>query len=259
MITIETDFLIWLASGGVGGATITFLLKSWFETRLKNSIKHEYDLKLASLKSDIDKESKLVSALHDSYSQKNHIGHEYILKAINSLWTGMVALKDRKPGMLTVVDVLVEKEFGKGLGQMKIKTFSDITDEEISRLMSEDINRRSEDRLYTGEYLWSIFFAYRQLIARISIVIKKGREAKDVPIWWEDSICRQVIQSLCSESEYGDFSAVKIGKIDWMLSHVERKFLLAANKIITGEASLNMDIEQAEKIIKTIESSQRSQ
>ena len=47
------DALISIVTGGVGGAVVAFLLKTWIEVRLKSSIEHEYDKKLESLRFEI--------------------------------------------------------------------------------------------------------------------------------------------------------------------------------------------------------------
>lgn len=252
MIEINSQFLVWVASGGIGGGLVAFLLKSWFQERLKTSIKHEYDVKLAAIRADIEKESNLITSLQEGYRRKNDLAHEAILKSIESLWSGIIQLRKRKPTLLTLVDVLLEDEFGKSFGEKELKSFGDITDEEIQHALSDSLNGMDENRLYTGEYLWSLFFAYRQLIGRISILVKEGREKKNVPIWWQDRICKQVISSLTTEEELQEFTSLKISKIDWLLSHIEEKYLNAANKVITGEASIDMDIELAQRIIRSV-------
>lgn len=47
-------FLAAVAGTSVAGTIVVFLAKSWFETRLKESIKHEYDQKLAQFKQELE-------------------------------------------------------------------------------------------------------------------------------------------------------------------------------------------------------------
>ncbi|MEC6830502.1 hypothetical protein VXS06_01830 [Photobacterium toruni] len=247
------EFLGWVVSGGLGGGAVSFILKSWFENRLKNSIKHEYDKRLLELKASIEKESNLVSTLQSNFSHKNNVSHERILGAIESLWSGILSVRKSKPSILTFVDVLVEREFGTDFGTHENENIIDITDSDISAFFSDEINNKSQDRLYAGEYLWSLFSSYRQLVGRISVVIKKGREAQDVPLWWEDSICQSVIQSLCSSDDLDEFNSLKFNRINWILNHIEHKYLKAANQIVTGEASIGLEAELSSKMMQTIE------
>ncbi|HIF9079415.1 TPA: hypothetical protein ACX6NP_000255 [Photobacterium damselae] len=237
------------------GGIVSFLLKSWFETRLKNSIKHEYDKRLLELKASIDKESSLLSMLQDNYSHKNNLSHERTLNAIESLWGGILAIRELKPSILTFVDVLVEKEFGTDFGTHNNKNVVDIKESDIVALFSEELNRQSSNRLYAGEYLWSLFASYRQLVGRISYVIKSDRENKNVPIWWEDKLCKNLISSFCSKDELDEFNGLKFHRIAWILNLIEHKYLQAANKIITGEASIDLEADLSSKLNKLIERS----
>ncbi|HDM8188246.1 TPA: hypothetical protein P0E26_004996 [Vibrio harveyi] len=249
---MSLDIIVYIFSGGVGGGIVSFLLKSWFETRLKNSIKHEYDKRLLELKASIDKESSLLSMLQANYSHKNNLSHERTLNAIESLWAGILVIRELKPSILTVVDVLVEKEFGTDFGTNNNNNVVDIKESDIAALFSEELNRQSSNRLYAGDYLWSLFAGYRQLVGRISYVIKSGRENKNVPIWWEDKLCKNLISSLCSKDELDEFNGLKFQRIAWVLNLIEHKYLQAANKIITGEASIDLEADLSSKLNKVI-------
>jgi len=48
-----------LFTGAVGGAAVAFLAKTWIETRLAASIKHEYDKQLEQYKKELDKRQKV--------------------------------------------------------------------------------------------------------------------------------------------------------------------------------------------------------
>ena len=47
-------FFAAVAGTTIAGTIIVFLAKSWIETRLKESIKHEYDQRLAQFKQELD-------------------------------------------------------------------------------------------------------------------------------------------------------------------------------------------------------------
>ncbi|PSV49853.1 hypothetical protein [Photobacterium indicum] len=252
------DFLSWTISeeaisGAAAGGLVSFLLKSWFETRLKKSIKHEYDSRLLKLKSDIEKESNLINILQSNYSNKNNASHDRILTSIESIWAGILYMKKFKPTLLGIIDLLHESELGTELGRDENPRIIDINQSDIDYLFCDELDGKLQDRLYAGEYLWSLFFSYRQLIGRISIVNKKGREEKDVPIWWEDNICKSVISALCSKNELSEFNKLEFGRVNWILNHIESKYLEASKRIITGEESINLEAELATKVIKALE------
>src|SRR5439155_21204443 len=57
------------AGTSIAGATVAFLAKTWIETRLKESIKHDYDKKLEEVKFDIRKreQAALVAELFSKW------------------------------------------------------------------------------------------------------------------------------------------------------------------------------------------------
>lgn len=247
---MDFEFIKWVVSGGVGGATISFVLKLWFETRIKNSIKLEYDSRLLELKNALEKESSALAVIQSHYRATNSAGHEKVLKSIEALWNGVVEIKKIKPSMLTFVDVLFEDEFGEKLGNHQNKSFIDITDDDILNLLSGKLEGISEHRLFADELIYSFFASYQRLIARISIVIKKGREDRDVPLWWEDRICENVIYSVCTKEEIVNFKGLEFNKIGWLLDLIEQKFLYNANQVISGAISIDNAFEKSNRIMK---------
>jgi hypothetical protein len=59
------DALNSLLAGGVAGAVVAFLMKTWIEARVKATIQHEYDQRLEMFKRQLDERQKvaLVSEL----------------------------------------------------------------------------------------------------------------------------------------------------------------------------------------------------
>ncbi|MDT3318613.1 hypothetical protein Q4Q52_02360 [Shewanella sp. SP1S2-4] len=108
----------------------------------------------------------------------------------------------------------------------------------------------NEHRLFAGELIYSYFYSYQRIIGRVSIVIKKGRVNKNVPLWWEDDICKSVISAVCNENEKEAFNQLKFQRINWLLNHIEKKFLSAANQIISGESSIDKAFEQSARIMQ---------
>ena len=94
------NILAGVASGGLAGAAVIWLAKSILSERIKNSIKHEYDLRLevhrASLKSELDKQIEMfksqVKAQESVAQTKWEIKRDACLKAldtVDALWANM--------------------------------------------------------------------------------------------------------------------------------------------------------------------------
>ncbi|MBQ4840155.1 hypothetical protein [Pseudoalteromonas luteoviolacea] len=247
---MDLELIKILATSAFGGGVVSFVLKNWFDTRLKNSIKHEYDAKLLELKNRFEKDNATLSAIENHYRTTNAKGHEMVLNSIDLLWKGLIEIRCNRPSLLTLVNVLYEKEFGEYFGNKKIKNYPEITDDDIGCIYGGNVARIQQNRLFAGEKLWLYFSSYQKLLARISIVVKRGREEKNVPLWWEDRICLEIISDLCNEEERSEFASLELEKITWLQSHIEQKFLLHANRIISGESSIDSALEQSVRITK---------
>ena len=53
------DWILSLLAGGAGGSAVAFLAKTWIETRVAASIRHEYDQRLEQYKRELDKRQKV--------------------------------------------------------------------------------------------------------------------------------------------------------------------------------------------------------
>ena len=94
------NILISIVSGGLSGALIIWLAKSVISERIKNSIRHEYDIRFesyrSSLKSEMDKQIEVfksqVKAQESVTQTKWEIKRDACLKAldiINALWSNI--------------------------------------------------------------------------------------------------------------------------------------------------------------------------
>ncbi len=94
------SILAGVASGGVAGAVVIWLAKSVISERIKNSIKHEYDIRLevhrSELKSELDKQIEVFKSqvkAHESVTQtKWEIKRDACLKAldiVDALWANI--------------------------------------------------------------------------------------------------------------------------------------------------------------------------
>jgi len=85
------NILAGVASGGLAGAAVIWLAKSVLSARIKNSIKHEYDIRLeiyrSSLKSELDKQIEVfksqIKAQESVVQTKWEIKRDACLKALD--------------------------------------------------------------------------------------------------------------------------------------------------------------------------------
>ena len=230
---------------------VIWLFREWISARLKASIQHEYDQKLethkASLKSQneasflelkngIEQRFTLYKAAQTSFTEGQKAAIERKLDSIEKLWNEILRLKNECPPMLGFIDLLsVEeyrsarnhKDFGelaRGCSIEKIVDYLEIRDNPVEKV-----------RPYVGEYLWSMFFAYRQLMGRIPWLLSLSLKDADKAEWHKDNGIRQILEAILSENELGKFESINLGKISWLQHRLESKILAASRKIISGE------------------------
>jgi len=252
-----------------GGVVVVFLAKNWFLERLRGSIKNEYDHQLENLKADLaaknsmelealkaslTRDASIVSAVQKSFGDSHNSSQPHRVNSIKDLWESLLHVQLNTPAVFTLLDVLLPSEYGEALGAKQLKTFSDISNDDIERMLSGKAATAQSHRLLAGDYLWSLFRAYQALNMRIAFLFQTGRSNANVSAWYEDGGCISIVRSVCSAEEFDEFNSQEFGKILWIRGLIESKFLLAANRILSGQASSDSALEEARRISYAVSS-----
>ncbi|MGZ5011166.1 MAG: hypothetical protein ACXV74_09430 [Methylobacter sp.] len=267
MLTSVGEFLAVVLPSFTGGALVVFLAKNWFLERLRGSIKSEYDQMLERVKADLSarnaiqieelkaslaKDISVISAVQKSFSDSHNSAHPHRIQSIKELWDALLFVQRTSPPVFTFLDVLLPTEYSETLGSREFKTFSDITKDDIEKMISGKVTEAQSYRLLAGDYLWSLFSAYLALSARIAFLFQSGRANQNFTPWYEDGGCISIVQSVCTASEFAELQNQQFGKIVWIRSLIESKFLSAANRILNGQASSEFALEEANRIVSAI-------
>ena len=264
--TIE-DILKVIFPSFAGGALVVFLAKNWFLERLRASIKGEYDRELEHLKAELSsknskqieevkallaRDAAIISAVQKSFGESHILSHPQRIEAIKGLWECLLHVQRNSPPVFTFLDVLLPNEYGEILGSKQLKTFSDISTDDIQKMLSGKAMQAENHRLLTGDYLWSLFVAYQALSARTAILFQTGRAKKKVDAWYNDSGCRSIVQSVCTPAEFAEFEGQEFGKIAWIRNLIVSKFMQTANRILSGQSSVDTALEESQRIVSAV-------
>jgi hypothetical protein len=115
------------------------------------------------------------------------------------------------------------------------------------------------ERIKVGELLYALFDAYRTIIARASITLVRGRDEGQITPWYTDSIVCSVLNSIFSQDELSDFKSASLGKLTWVRTRLERKFIESARDVLSGHASANQAVQQAQAIEEAVARATRGQ
>lgn len=265
------DFILTIVSSltlsGALTAALVFLAKNLISTRLKQSIEHEYSAKLETYKHSLKAEHEIaVERLRASNAQDSAIrsaatasfteGHkaalEKRLSAIESTWKSINYLRSNTFDALNKLDIILPSEFQTFLTNANMRrALDDLSMERIDSLMDNEQTREVDAiRPFIGEYIYSLYYAYRALTGRVAYILLKGREAGRISPWYDDAAVRQLISVFMTGEEVNQFNAVECGKFGWMRCLIDQKMLSQMSRIVSGEESGNLALEQAHKIFE---------
>lgn len=272
MTDIREFALSLLSAAGISAAlsaTVIWLARSWIGERLKNSIKHEYDLRLsalnnelksqaeaqaAKLKASIEREAEKIRFATSSIgeSQKAVIARK--LDGIDTLWTGVLSARETVPVVMSFIDILTEDQYISIADHCDFKQLvGDFSAEKFAKMFKDNVGSLERVRPYVGEYLWAVFSTYQALIVKIALLIQMGEKDSEKLNWHKDRVIRQLLNSYLTKSESAEFEATKIGKVGWLQRNFEAKILLAMQKVISGQKFGEEALKQAQKMEEIIQ------
>lgn len=240
---------------------IVWFAREWISTRLKAVIQHEHDIKLETYKSQLKTESeksilefqtdiKQKLSLYEAARSSIMVGQK---SSIERLWDEILRLKNECPAILGLVNVLTVEECTQMYTRKDCKELAKENSlEKLNKYIGIRDNRVEKSRPYVGEYLWSIFFAYRQIMTRIPFLMYMGLEDANKAKWDQDKGIRQILNAVLTQNEINEFDQNRIGKVALLQRKLEAKILMESQKIISGEEFGAESLKQAELILEQI-------
>jgi len=261
MSDIITAVIIYL--GGTGLAA--YLLRNWLVERLRQSIKHEYDQKIERLraqllsenatiiekyKSELSREASVLAVALKSLSESASIAQRQRVDGVSELWKALISVRDHSPGIFVLLDVLQPDEYSTLRGH-DFKAFNpEISPEDIKLMSGGELETIESVRPFVGEYLWFLFYVYQAVHLRIAVRFASEWTKGQFSPWYQDSPTVQFLETFLTGEEMSQFREHKFGQIRFMQELLERKFLAAAERVISGQTAANFTAEEAARINK---------
>lgn len=252
-------------TGAAGGVTVVWLLRNWLLTRLSAGVQHEYDVKLEKVQSDLqaardrDLESlrsqfqqllSTQSAVQAVFAESHLAAHEKRLEAIAAVWKSFVHTRNNLPLVLSFVELYKPSEYQLLFEHKPMQAWVEELSPQGVQLFARTKDSETEfARPFVGEYLWSILFAFEAVSTRMVLLLSERRMKMSGPAWFEDETSLHVIRSVATAEEFSAFQSLEFGQVTWFRNLIERKFLIAAARIVNGQSSTDMALEEASRII----------
>ncbi|WP_188013208.1 hypothetical protein [Photobacterium damselae] len=234
-----------------GFAGVLWLSRKLIITRLKNAVKHEYDVKLEELKAEIRSKESDIQALRDGalsgVINRSSVLYERRVKAVEELWEAVTSLAAAKniSSKLAVLNIeAISKKVGHDdtVQQMVNAWFGNFD------MNSVDVKAATNARPFISPLAWAYFDAYMAIISHSlirmhSLRIGIGDDFSDI-----NGITKVVKQALPHQLDYIE----KFGASGFhhLLDELENKILVEIQVTLNGEEFDQQSITQANKILK---------
>ena len=250
---------------GLLTATLIFLAKSWISQRLKSAIEHEYAQKLETYKAYLTSEHALAleelktrnaecqavqADARASFTASHIIGHEKKLQSLETFWSAIVQLRGAtSTAAFIFLDIYLPEEYDTLLTNKNVTPDLDrLTEKSLTDNFGLKSSEIDKARLYAGEYIFALFWAYRAITGRIALKLMLGKRKGKIDDWAADEIFRRLIKRVFSSEEIAEFDKLKVKRIEWIRNQIEQKILTHSAEIISGEVSSRQMLEQAKEI-----------
>jgi hypothetical protein len=254
---------------------LVFLIQSWLNKRLEQSIEHEYskkleayklnlsrdleyykndlksqnDRELENLRSEYGRNQAIQSAVLASSVDSYRSAYNRRLDALDSLWKDVAKLRTEYASQSLIwLDTLNPDDYSS-IDFQKFPDFKPEPYEESWRKISPNISKLLELKPFISERIYALCFSYWSLLVRIKFQMTIAFDNKefDKLNWLE---CKGVIDLISLHLDGNEISELKNkqnGRFLWLCENIEQKIISAMRDILTGKESADMTWERSQE------------
>ncbi|MCK4340570.1 MAG: hypothetical protein KAY37_02455 [Phycisphaerae bacterium] len=246
--------------GGLVAGAIVFLFRSWIAERLRQSIAHEYAQKLETfkaqhvaaterLRAELAEKAATAAVATSTMTATHLAAYDRRLAAMETIWRKTVELRGRVPRFVGPSDFFLPEEyegyFTKLETQRLLQGYS--LDSIIERLGCDD-REPDQARAFAGDRLYGLFYFYRALIGRVSLVLIRNHEKGSYGPWHTDATVRSHLKAVLDSEELSEFDGMALGRFQWICNTIQEKMVDHIARVLSGEESAMEGLEQAKRI-----------
>lgn len=244
-----------------------WLFRTWIAARLSRPIQREYDQKLelhkAALKQQNDAALEVIKGYGPQllsmqtpaggmFNAVQAAAQERRLKAIEVAWSAIVAARTETPAGLLVADAFPEENYNRLFRTPQLSGFFGTVDVEgLNRLSIAQSGDVEKWRPFMGEYIYSLYEAYRTLTLRVIVETWMGIRKGKVEPWYRNDVNDALVRRVLTADEMADYEQAET-KLNYVRSAIENKVIAKAAQIISGDASAAHMLEQATHILDAV-------
>jgi hypothetical protein len=253
--------LHWLSS--VAGSvavlgTIGFFCRHVIVDWISRSIQHTYDIRLETIRAASERELHQLRSVLDSqqtlvssaFLEARRASNDRRLNAIQLTWDAMMGIFFEAPSVVAMTNLIPTELYHEFFTSMR-SSIPDVltTASQYGTPQNTTVLSVEKARLLTGEYLYSLFWAYRAFTGSIALNLAISRDKGNFVPWWHNDHILGLLKTILTTEEFEEFNALPTGKYVWVTQILERQFLSAAEDIVDGKRAANEAFAQARNIL----------
>jgi hypothetical protein len=250
-------------------AVVVFLARAWISERLQQSIRHEYNLLLEQYKHQLTAEHELAlerlrtanaqnqmiqATAAASFAEGHRAAHERRLSAVTALWDETLRVRKITPAFINVLDMFDMESRGELLAT---DSFSSLVNSVTVESLAKDFIHTGSDveraRPFVGEYVYSLFYAYRAIPARIVLITQRSIGKEKPADWMNDPSLHDLIANVLTSEEVAELAPMRKEQFSWLRTRLEAKLLERMARLISGQDSGDVGVEQAHRIAQAVQ------
>ena len=269
MQVVDFATILWSIFGSASlTLALVFVLRTWISERLRQSIAHEYALKLeahrAVLKAEYDvalerirvdnaQQTAIQAAAIGSFAEGHKAAHERRLQAVSTAWKAILALAYNTPPALFIEDHMTREEYPQFFSDPSYTLQLDSLSEGTLFNFIKNTSFEVEDiRPFIGETIYSLFAAYQSLISVAIYKLLDGKKKRRIEPWFEDRQVRELLERILTHEELQQFNNLRIAKFKWLAKTMHNKIVEHMAHVVSGEASATTGLDHARRIVEAV-------
>lgn len=242
-------------------ANLNSQLKLQVDTQLASvnaQLKLQVDTQLALAKSEVDRKAEKLRIASSSFSEVQKAAIARKLDSVETLWSGILAMRKLQPAALLMLEVLTKDEISKIHGNVVYKRYlSEMDYEKIMDGSVEIMLSIEKLRPYIGEYTFALFSTYFAFSFRVIALIQLAKKNHEKLQWYNDTNIRGFITSALGKDVLHSFDQINFGGHGWIKEKFEKNILQAIEKVTTGKDFSEASLIQANLMENQIRESNR--
>lgn len=241
---------------------LAWLCQILISTRLENSVKHDYEIRMENLKLELTKNEELfkadlsrkqteIDALRSGalsgIVKRQEIQFEKAVSAAELVWAAIVSLAPGK-NVCSTMAIIKFDAFAKEAA--RDESFRKLASAMVGHAKPEILMRidATKARPFVSDLLWAYFSAYHSIISQAIIKAGSLQTGLDKDYSDVEKITKVVIAALPHQEEY----IKKFGPsaFFYLLDELEIRIIQEIRNLLKGESADKESIERAAKILK---------